>query len=93
VTHSEIAAFVFNLWGLPASTIKAILYHHAPMELMENEFGVLTALHSANALSYEVDDYAAEYHPIDTEYLESLGLSDRLPTWKNACQDLSVARR
>ena len=63
------------------------VFHHAPLRAAEGTFSSLTAVHVANALEHEPDEEDGEWvgNSIDIEYLEELGLKERLPVWKELC--------
>jgi HD-like signal output (HDOD) protein/CheY-like chemotaxis protein len=83
-THSDVGAFLMSLWGLPNPIVEAIAWHHAPLECHGSTFSTLTAVHAANALLpiHSPLDPADTCEGIDQKYIELLGLSSRVPTWK-----------
>lgn len=90
-THPEVGACLLGLWGLPPSIIDAIADHHHPRASSQREFSPLTAVHVADAFSYEcfelsrsAGDRTMRTH-LDIEYLAGLGLTDRLPAWRSKC--------
>lgn len=87
VTHAELAAYVFGLWGMPNSTIEAILYHHSPMDNQNKTFTALTAVHMADSLFYAIDNDEADLESAryDKDYIESLGMTDQVKKWYDAC--------
>lgn len=85
-SHAEVGAYLLGLWGLPTPIIEAVACHHDPMRSPHGQFSPLTAVHVANALvSAEGDGLLANgiTPQLHMEYLEQLGLSDRVPIWKN----------
>lgn len=89
-THCGLAAYLLGLWGLPASIVEAVAFHHQPENSDLKKFSVLTAVHVANALAYEK---AGRPAPLDMNYLEKIGVSDRLDDWREVIDfpDESVA--
>lgn len=89
-THAEIGAYLFGLWGLPDPIVEAVAYHHCPPECCGDGFTPLTAVHAANALEHEQDEPAppADAAPLDTAYLERLGLQERVPVWRELAQEV-----
>ena len=86
--HAEVGAYLMGLWGLPDPVVEAIALHHTPRKCPGAGFTVLTATHVADVLARQ-DAAAGEMHlapGIDEAYLAGLGLSDRLPPWREACQ-------
>lgn len=83
-SHAEVGAHLLTLWGLPASLINAIAWHHMPELGKEGSFGAITAVHVANALEYAAaGDWDREIKVwLDREYLGRIGLADRLPAWR-----------
>lgn len=89
-THAEVGAYLLGLWGLPDPIVEAVAFHHNPSRCMGDGFTPLTAVHVADALYHE------SRHPrdgkvsvLDTEYLEQLGLADRLPAWRGLIADIA----
>jgi HD-like signal output (HDOD) protein/CheY-like chemotaxis protein len=79
-THSEIGTYLLWLWGLPDSVVEAVAYHHTPGNCPALRLGPLTAVHAANALANE--SKTGTPTPLDMEYLNHLGLDDRVPVWR-----------
>lgn len=84
VTHAEVGAYLIGLWGLPDNIVEALAFHHRPTTCLDAAFNPLTAVHAANAIYYEMnpehnDGTASE---LDMEYLQTLGLQNRLPIWR-----------
>lgn len=72
-SHTEIGSYLIGLWGLPLSIVESISFHHSPEQSADTEFTPLAATH-----------IAAMHHQdltISKEYLEQIGLSERLPIW------------
>jgi HD-like signal output (HDOD) protein/CheY-like chemotaxis protein len=82
-THSEVGAYLLGLWGLPKSVVQAVEFHHAPGELPDDSFTVLTAVHAADAINrYMHSGGPGKAEPVfDQEYLTKLGLVDKIPAW------------
>lgn len=84
VTHAEVGAYLMGIWGLRESIVEAIAYHHAPSECVHREFSPLTAVHAACSLLKQ--DHPADLPSrggLDLDYLASIGLLDRLNTWRD----------
>jgi putative nucleotidyltransferase with HDIG domain len=89
-THAEVGAYLLALWGMPASFVEAVVGHHHPMTARSpvERFDMTTAVHVAEAV-LDTDEGGGP----DTEYLEKLGLLDRLPAWTDAAEELREASR
>jgi putative nucleotidyltransferase with HDIG domain len=116
-SHSELGAYLLELWGLPGNVVETVAFHHNPSKLIDNifimqnesskeelcktkpedgdsssqsaekyssEFGTLTAVHIANALTMQGDcsSETTSFPYVDMSYLKRLGLTDKLPEWE-----------
>lgn len=90
-THAEVGAYLLGLWGLPESIVEATAFHHCPGRSFGDSFTPLTAVHAANILAHEhvTEDGSAPTEKLDIDYLNQLGLSDRVPVWRAASQEVS----
>ncbi len=82
--HADAGGYLLGLWGLSVPIVEAIAFHHQPKQGTQTAFTPLTAVHVADALSHEVPSpnsplTAAQ---IDSEYLASLGLTERAEHWR-----------
>lgn len=91
-THGEVGGYLMGLWGFSDDIIEAIAYHQVPSEStleMESSpsFGVLTAVHVANAFANASDatDTETPMKRLDAEYIESMELTSRIPLWQEMC--------
>jgi HD-like signal output (HDOD) protein len=94
-THSEIGTYLLWLWGLPDRVVEAVAYHHAPGNCPARRLGPLTAVHAANVLAHE-SAAAIAGKPIpelDMEYLNGLGLADRVPVWRALIEQAAREQR
>jgi HD-like signal output (HDOD) protein len=82
-THSQVGAYLIGIWGLPDQIVEAVAWHHDPARCPERTFTPLTAVHVANALE---EPAAAP----DLAYLEALGLTGRLETWRQLAAGVSA---
>lgn len=85
-THAEIGAHMLSVWGLPTEVIEAVAFHHAPGLLLPARFGVVGAVHVANALAHQ--DVALERADVnepllDQEYLRATGMAADLTAWRD----------
>jgi HD-like signal output (HDOD) protein/CheY-like chemotaxis protein len=90
-THAEVGAYLVGLWGLPDSIVEAVAFHENPSDAPVGGFGSLTAVHVANYFDKIIRDpeNAARVPPADLDYLRSLGVVERLPTWLKACRKIA----
>ena len=91
ITHAETGAYLLGLWGFSNSIIESLTFHHRPMEAPAKNSTVLTAVHVADILAHEMesaDNNIKQSLQIDTDYLEKLGLSERLPVWRCSCPEI-----
>lgn len=72
--HAEVGAYLLGLWGLPAQIVEAVAFHHAPQKIPQATFGVIGAVHVAVALACGTDP--------DIEYLQKMGVADKLECWR-----------
>ncbi len=85
-THADVGAYLLELWGLPESVTEAVRLHHQPSALNE-ALTPLGIVHVANNLAHEIGD-AQQTRPSDLnfEYLQTTGLADRLPIWREVIE-------
>ncbi len=90
-THAEVGAYLLGLWGLPDTIVEATAFHHCPKKSLGDSFAPLTAVHVANAFAHErsTEKQVAGQGGLDCDYLNEVGLADRLPIWQTACQEAS----
>ena len=86
-THAEIGAYLMGLWNLENPIIEAIAFHHCPTKSVSTQMGLLAAVHVANALDHaeglpQDQQMDLQY---DDEYLDRLGVADRIPEWRQLC--------
>lgn len=78
-SHTDIGAYLIGIWGLPNPVIECVAFHHHPMDCLDAGFTAVTAVHIATAI---VDARGADALPgLDAEYIEALGLTDKIPEW------------
>ena len=90
-SHAEIGAYLMGLWRLEYSIIEAIAFHHLPARSMTQNIGLLTAVHVANTLEHEAQAPSAGDTGLqcDTEYLDKLEITGRIPQWRQVCRELT----
>ena len=88
-SHCDIGAYLVGLWGLPNPVVECVAYHHSPMSCVASGFSALTAVHVAEAI---VSSHGDESLPhLDTDYVEKLGLADKIPAWVELHRDSRAA--
>lgn len=87
--HAEIGAYLMGLWNLENPIIEAIAFHHCPANSVSSQMGLLAAVHIANALDHEEDSPEDQESDLqyDNEYLDRLGVSNRIPEWRQVCKE------
>ncbi|MCG3127769.1 MAG: hypothetical protein CHACPFDD_02641 [Phycisphaerae bacterium] len=79
VTHAEVAAYLYGLWGFSDSIVEAVALHHQPERLPDPAFGPLTAVYVADALDRRGDRPAEA--ALDQAHLERIGKVQRVAAW------------
>lgn len=51
VSHGTVGAYLLSLWGLPASVVEAVAFHHEPNLLAGSVFDATIAIHIADAFA------------------------------------------
>ena len=87
VTHAEIGGYLLALWGAHDAIVETTALHHTPALSAETRFGLLTAVHVANAVADAADLGIPVAPPlVDLEYLERIGCAGQLPAWCELCR-------
>ena len=85
-THAEIAAYLIGLWGIKFPVVEAIAFHHRP-DKGASGMGLLTIVHTANALAHEIGSpETLQPAVLNEDYLKDTDLMERYPVWQSACQ-------
>ncbi len=87
--HASVGAYLLTLWGIPLPVVEAVGRHHDPSAAEPRKFGIVTAVHVADALAHEVtlDDHAPAT-PMDEDHLRRLGVLSRVPEWRSLAEQL-----
>lgn len=93
-THAGVGAYVLGLWGLPASIVEAVAFHHAPSQGNTEQFGPLGAVHIASALEHQLcgDEPASPLTKIETAFLAATGTTQKLAGWQATASGLFAAQ-
>jgi HD-like signal output (HDOD) protein len=88
-THAAVGAYLLGLWGLPAGIVEALAFHHTPGKSDSSEPGPLVAVHAADFLEHELHPgrEPGSLPKLDMDYLERLGLTNRLDVWREAARE------
>jgi HD-like signal output (HDOD) protein len=92
-SHAEIGAYLMGLWGLEPAILAAIAFHHRPLDSREQAFGALTAVHTANGFDHEKWPEQRKTGGAacsEGAYLEALGLTGQVASWRQACRQLEA---
>jgi HD-like signal output (HDOD) protein len=86
-THCQIGAYLLSIWGMPPALVQAVSLHHQPGSGGLLQFSPVTAIHCADAIVAEQDACSVmDDGGLDIEYLQRLGLSERIPLWRSLHQ-------
>jgi HD-like signal output (HDOD) protein/CheY-like chemotaxis protein len=90
-SHAEIGAYLMGLWRLENGIIEATAFHHLPIRSMSHNLGLLTAVHVGDALDHDIRTPPGENTELncDTEYLDKLEITSRIPRWRHVCSELT----
>jgi len=79
-SHDTIGAYLLSLWGFPDSVVDATTYHHKPKLHEEKKLGLTTIIHIAEYMldGDKVRDEETFINKVDMEYLESLGVKNKV---------------
>jgi HD-like signal output (HDOD) protein len=94
VSHGPVGAYLLGLWGIPHPIVEAVARHDSPMNVPQQSFGILGAVYVADHLINEQSSpstgpVSEVQEPLDTAYLERLGVAGRIPEWRLLAQDLT----
>jgi HD-like signal output (HDOD) protein len=88
VSHAELGGYLLGIWGLPYPMVEAVANHHAPSRVDCQEFGILAAVHVADALvnaavaSPGGESGSSEIGArLDEDFVERVGAKERVGEW------------
>ena len=92
-THAGVAAYLLGLWGLPASIVEAVAFHHTPSHSDLRVVGPLAAVHVANVFEQELSkaDACGRAATLDADYIAAVGAQDRVEAWRAEATKLANA--
>ncbi|MEJ2619016.1 MAG: response regulator [Candidatus Thiodiazotropha sp.] len=82
-THGAVGAYLLGLWGLPEPVVEAVAMHNQPALQVEKVFSALSVVHTANGLVNQQAGEDPEIPLLDKDYLQSVGILDKLETWQS----------
>ncbi len=82
-SHAETGAYLLGIWGLDREVVDVVMHHHLPGRSTRHEgFNELTAVHVADyVINMRTRSDSSQIPQIDMEYLEEMGLADKLEQW------------
>lgn len=85
VNHADVGGFVLSLWGLPVRVVEAITYHHEPESFGATSLNPVIAVHVANHAVHSKGNNPNRPEHLNSEFIASLSLENRLPHWMTLC--------
>jgi putative nucleotidyltransferase with HDIG domain len=85
LSHAQIAAYLFTMWGFPDPVVEAVEKHHSLHNV--DRFSPALAIHVAQCLQRG----AEQEKELNMALLERLYLTSRIPAWKDALQNSLAA--
>lgn len=79
-SHAEVGAYLLGLWALPPAVVEAVAFHHRPSTHPRATFGVVGAVHVAQALIEGLE--------LDRQYLERAGVGGRVEEWERMARGM-----
>lgn len=93
-TGAEVGGYLLGLWGLPMSIVESVVFHATAITDGPRSFGTPTIVHVAQALVGEriktIEGVPSS--PLNLEWIAELGLSDRIPVWREAVAEVIDGR-
>lgn len=81
-THAEVGAYLLSLWGFSHGIVGAVLHHHNPATMDEENFDTTTIVHIAESLMTGTDNCLDEAH------IERLGKGHRISVWRETAAEM-----
>jgi putative nucleotidyltransferase with HDIG domain len=89
--HAEVGAYLLGLWGFPNPIVEAVAFHHIPSSAAAEGLSLAGLIHVANYLVHQRDQTSGRGESVlETGFLESRGLLQRLPEWQAALENLEL---
>lgn len=94
--HSEVGAYLLNMWGLPTSIILSTIHHHRPLKLKKINYKMelLPIVHIANYLEHKIVKTISvhENTVMDEKNLKDSGFADNIQKWEKLCSENYIKR-
>jgi putative nucleotidyltransferase with HDIG domain len=89
--HAAVGAYLLALWGFPNPIVEAVAYHHVPSQACDDALGLAGVVHVADYLVHENETptIGAIETVLESGFLESRGLANRLEEWRSALNNLT----
>ncbi len=83
-SQGQIGAYLLALWGLPVDIVQALALQHDPGAAATKTLSLAGVIHISSALAHEAeaDSLASADYGLDLDYVNRLGLSETLNTWR-----------
>jgi putative nucleotidyltransferase with HDIG domain len=89
--HAEVGAYLLGLWGFPNPIVEAVAYHRTPSLVADQRLSLAGLVHIANYLVHRGSRTPGAIEPaLETGFLESRGLVERLAEWESALDKLEL---
>ena len=89
-THSDVGAYLLDLWGLPEVVTRAVAMHHEPVAKNGEHLTPLAIVHVANVFAREFDGSATPGE-LNMAFLENCGLAGRVSAWRHSVEHTASA--
>jgi putative nucleotidyltransferase with HDIG domain len=89
-THSDVGAYLLDLWGLPDVVTRAVAMHHEPVAQDGEHLTPLAIVHVANVFAREIDGSTTPAQ-LNMAFLEKAGLAGRVSAWRDAIEHTASA--
>ncbi len=85
-SHAEVGAYILGIWMLPDVILKAVVFHHRPLDIPTTQPTVLSAVYLDNILEHKLhkEQITAPEMATYEQYAKNLGVEDLLPQWEKA---------
>lgn len=92
-SHEQVGAYLMSVWGLPASIVQAVEFHHLPSAVGQTKFSPLTAVHAADAIVSSTDEALINRDvELDDAYVETIGVAGKQAQWREFHEEHLRAR-
>ncbi len=90
VSHAEVGAYLLGVWNLSEQVIFSVYNHHHVATCDSYDFDCPLCVHVADYLEHELVILNQNYKQplVNVEQLEERGLVDKLPSWRERCEEL-----